>query len=360
MDRKKILFFIQNFGRPAGSERVTALLSSAFASMGHDVAVLSICGNNKSFYPLYKSVELYTLIDEDSVDNRKSFFKVLKKLKKFYTSHPYDIVIDVMPSLSIYTLLLKRRFHYKNITWEHFNFKQNTGMCWYGRRAAIRYSDHIVTLTDTDRKFYIAGGCKENKIDYIYNPSPFQEGEMHSFYNKNVVSIGRLSHQKGYERLLKVWKKIEKKTDWLLHIYGNGEEKENLLRMIESLSLKNVYIHESVKNIEEVYKNSNVYISTSYYEGLPMTMIEAQSFGLPIVSFDYETGPKDIITDTVDGILIKSDSENVMIDSTSDCLLALINNPDEVRRLSENAFKSRERFRMDLIMDRWSHIIEGL
>ena len=360
MDRKRILFFIQNFGRPAGSERVTALISSAFASMGHEVAVLSICGNNCSFYPIHESIKLYTLIDENNVDNRKNFFRVLKRLRKFYSSHPVDIVIDVMPSLSIYTLLLRRRFHYKNITWEHFNFKQNTGMCWYGRRAAIRYSNHIVTLTDTDKKFYTAGGCRENKIDSIYNPSPFPKGEMHSFDNKNVVSIGRLSPEKGYGRLLDIWKRIENKTDWILHIYGGGEEKKNLIKMIESLSLERVYIHDPVKNIEKVYKNSNIYISTSYYEGLPMTMIEAQCFGLPIVSFDYDTGPIDIISDGVDGILIKRDSEDAMIDNTADCLLSLINNKDEIIRLSENALKSRERFKTDLIMDRWNRIIEEL
>ena len=130
--------------------------------------------------------------------------------------------------------------------------------------------------------------------------------------------------------------------------------------MIESLSLERVYIHDPVKNIEEVYKNSNIYISTSYYEGLPMTMIEAQCFGLPIVSFDYDTGPIDIISDGVDGILIKRDSEDAMIDNTADCLLSLINNKDEIIRLSENALKSRERFKTDLIMDRWNRIIEEL
>ena len=116
---KSIVFFIQNMSRPAGSERVTSLIANELVKRGYQISILSICGDNTSFYPLDKSIQLDTIIDKEDVNNRKEFFSVLCGLQRYYKIHNTDLVIDIFASLSIYTILLKIFYGYKNkITWE--------------------------------------------------------------------------------------------------------------------------------------------------------------------------------------------------------------------------------------------------
>lgn len=357
---KKIVFFIQNFGRPAGSERVTSIVANHLIDAGYNVSILSICGDNTAYYPVNESIRLYTLIDKPDVDNRKMFFQVLGNLKKFYQENDIDICIDVMSSLSIYTILIKKRFGLKNVTWEHFNFKINTGMCWYGRRFAMRFSDQIVTLTNTDKRYYCNNKRIKSAVEYIYNPTPYPSAMMHNFDNKQIISVGRLNNQKGFDRLIEVWTLVEPETDWELKIYGEGEDYEQLLSKIKNAGLKQIHLNCAVKNIDEQYMNSSLYISTARYEGLPMTMIEAQSFGLPIVSFEYDTGPSEIITDGVDGYILNSDDEQDLFRKTAGKLLELINNEATRKEMSIKAKENSKRFENSVIIKKWLEILEKL
>lgn len=350
-----IVFFIQNFSRSAGSERVTSIIANFLASENHNISILSICGNNTSFYNLDERIELFTLIKTDSVNNKKEFFKVKKRLKKFYAHRHVDLVIDVFASLSIYTLLLKKRFKYRNITWEHFNYKAKIGLNSIGRKMACKKSDCIITLTNKDKVYYMKDNKKIKKIINIYNPSPYKlQNSLVNKKKKQILTVGRLTYQKGYDKLLDLWKRIYiRNVEWNLVIVGDGEEEENLKNKIAVEEIYNVEIVASTREIDRFYKESQLYVSTSRYEGLPMTMIEAQTFGLPIISYDYDTGPSDII-DESNGILI----ENNNIEEFVVQLHALMNDPKRILELSKNSFISSRRFECEKIFKQWKILIE--
>lgn len=99
----------------------------------------------------------------------------------------------------------------------------------WGRMLAVKYSNQIVTLTEADKKCYIKR-CKKikAKIEYIYNPSTYQDAEMHLMDSRTVISIGRLTYQKGFDRMLNIWEKVEQEKDWDLVIIGDGEKKQKL------------------------------------------------------------------------------------------------------------------------------------
>ncbi len=357
---ESIVFFIQNMSRPAGSERVTSILANELVARGYKVSIVSICGDNTSFYPLDKSIELHTIINKEEINNRKYFFKVLSGLKKYYDFHEVDLVIDIFAALSIYTILLKKKYGFKNLTWEHFNYKVNTGMNKIGRKLAVRFSDQIVTLTETDKKFYEAENKIRGKIDYIYNPSPYQDVFIDKERKPYIMSVGRLTYQKGFDRLIKVWSVVEPQCDWELTIFGEGEDRESLQNQINEAGLKRIKLMGAVKNIDEYYKQASLYVSTARFEGLPMTMIEAQSFGLPIVSFDYDTGPREIVTDGVDGIVVKRNEENSMITECAEKILELTEDRVKVDQYSDEAVKSALRFRTDTIMNKWETLLAKL
>lgn len=358
---RNIVFFIQNISRPAGSERVTSLIANNLDQKGYNIQIVSICGDNTCFYPLNSKIKINTLIDRTQVDNKKMFFYVIKKLHQFYKRNEIDLCIDVFPALSIYTLLLKKRHKFKNITWEHFNYKINLGMNRIGRRLAMRYSDQIITLTSTDKKYYLSNSNRiKGNIDYIYNPSPYQNVEIKEKRKSYALSVGRLTYQKGFDRLIKVWEKVESKINLDILILGEGEEFEKLYDIIRTKQLKRIHLLGAVKNIERYYEDASFYVSTARFEGLPMTMIEAQSFGLPIISFDYDTGPEDIITNNSDGYLIKENTEEKKIQVMASKIISLSSDAEKLQQMRKAAQKSSERFTTDAIVKKWESVIGNL
>ncbi len=357
--KKNIVFFIQNFSRSAGSERVTSIIANLLSEQGYNVTILSICGNNTSFYDIEKNIRLVTLFNKDEISNKKYFFKIYRALKKFYSENKVDLVIDIFAALSVYTLLLKKKFRFKNITWEHFNFKVNTGFNKFGRRYAAKKSDYIVTLTEKDKQFYLSNLPKmKAKIAHIYNPSPYEDVKINNSLRENIaISVGRLTFQKGFDVLLNIWSRIENiKPEWKLQIIGSGEESSALKQIVESYKLKNVEFVMSTNKIDEYYQRSKIYLSAARFEGLPMTMIEAQSFGLPIISFDYDTGPSDIIKSGYNGYLV----ENGNIDKFCSQLVELMNDDMLISQLSENSVNCNARFKSSNILVRWLEILKEI
>ncbi len=356
---RNIVFFIQNFSRPAGSERVCSLVANALAERGFSVTVLSVCGNNTCFYPLRNEVRLVTLLDRAEVSHKKNFFRIRSALKRFYKHNPTDLVIDIFASLSLYTLSLKRRFRYRSVTWEHFNFKADVGFNRFGRKLAARYADFIVTLTEKDKGYYCAAFPRRRaQIECLYNPSPYaRERVAFSEREPIVLSVGRLTAQKGFGRMLEIWKETEPLADgWRLVIVGSGEEESRLREMIATYGLQRAELLPATKEIASWYRRAKLYLSTSWFEGLPMTMIEAQSFGLPILSYDYDTGPSDIIADGENGILVTDgDAERMKA-----ALLSVMRDDGKAEKMSEAAFYASERFEAKKIYARWNELVEKL
>lgn len=356
---KNIVFFIQDFSRPAGSERVTSLVANYLAQNGYNVTILSICGNNTSFYLIDEKIKLKTLLNKRAINNKIEFLKIIGKLKEYYTHNSTDIVIDVFAALSIYTLLLKRRFGYKSITWEHFNFKAKVGFNKIGRKLASRSAEYIITLTEQDKEFYVrAFPQMRAKITSIYNPSPFVPQQLFEDDKENLlISVGRLTYQKGFDELIEIWRLLSPSVpNWKLIIIGNGEEREKLVHLIETKQIKNIEIHPAVQNIGVWYRRAKIYLSTSRFEGLPMTMIEAQTFGLPIVSYDYLTGPKDIIQSEYNGLLIPVGERNKFVQKLNE----LMRDDQKIKILSQNSLVSSERFSYDKICEKWLSLIGSL
>ena len=93
---------------------------------------------------------------------------------------------------------------------------------------------------------------------------------------------------------------------------------------------------------------------TSRFEGLPMTLIEAQSFGLPIISYDIKTGPKDIINNSEDGYLIENDNANLFVSK----FLELSKNKEKIQEFSQKAYENSKRFKLDNIINKWKEVLK--
>ena len=174
---------------------------------------------------------------------------------------------------------------------------------------------------------------------------------------KRVVSAGRYAYEKGYDMLLKSWALVNKDyPDWELHIYGDGD-RAPYLKQSEHLGITDsVFLHPSTSDIAKEFSKSSIYVMTSRYEGFGLVLIEAMSCGLPCISFDCPYGPRNIIKDKHDGILVKSDDINKLKES----LVYLMSDATIREAYGLNALDDVKRYHKDAIMKQWLDLFHYL
>lgn len=220
---------------------------------------------------------------------------------------------------------------------------------WLAKRAAV-----VVTLTEGDAKdwtYYTQRVCVIPNIVH-QNTS----GEYSDLSSKSVIFAGRISAQKDVFALLRIWELVHgRHPDWVLDIYGEGEDEEQVRREVEAMNA-NVILHAPTGAIMERFRESSMLVLTSEFEPFGLVMPEAMSCGLPVVAFDCPFGPGDIITDGVDGFLVRNRS----ITDFADRICLLIENRDLRSRMGKAAAQAARRYSADEIIPRWKDLFERI
>nr|WP_249213034.1 MULTISPECIES: glycosyltransferase [unclassified Tatumella] len=238
------------------------------------------------------------------------------------------------------------------ISCEHVSLASFNNIVKFLKFISLRFYREVVVLTDKDSVILSRWGVK-NRV--IKNPIVFRGYERTLTY-KRALAIGRLSPQKGFDRLLYIWSEFVKNNkNWVLQIAGDGPELNNLKMIISKLNLEgSVALLGKVKEINELYKNSDIYLMTSRYEGLPLVLLEAKSWSLPVISYDCPTGPAEIINDGVDGYLIEDENSSEFIEK----MTHLISTPGLLVQMSNNCKTSSLEFSSEKISQQWLKTLE--
>lgn len=187
---------------------------------------------------------------------------------------------------------------------------------------------------------------------YPPNPSKLQ--------NKNFISVGRLSKEKGYADLIRIFAEIVKKdNEAKLRIVGDGDERESLEEEVKQLRLsKNVELcgAKGKEELNKLYFDSSIYLMSSYTESFGLVLIEAQSYGIPIVVFDSAQGAKEIVTDGENGFLISERNEEAFAQKSIELLESM-----ELReKLGANGRKNSEKYKKDVVMQEWKEFLKKI
>ena len=208
-------------------------------------------------------------------------------------------------------------------------------------RRVEHYADVIVTLT----KGVIPNFTTMNIIEHC------------NIHEKRVIAVGRLSWQKGFDRLIKAWIIVNKKhPDWQLSIFGSGPMEIELRNQIHQERLQNANVYPFTNIISKEYLNSSIYALSSNYEGLPLVLIEAMLHGLPCVAFDCPFGTSDVIIDNQCGFIVN----NGDIESFAIRLCQLIESEDLRKRFSANAIERSKSYDIAKIMAMWDALFNEL
>lgn len=211
-------------------------------------------------------------------------------------------------------------------------------------KRQVNKASALVALTAGDAKDWF----EYNKQVYVIpNVVHVNESSNYSNYTeKKIIYVGRFTKQKDFDCLLRIWSIVYSlHSDWTLDIYTDGE-----------IHAPGVTVYKPIANIMEKYSNSSMLLLTSLFEPFGLVLPEAMSCGLPVVSFDCPYGPADIITDGVDGFLVK----NRDINEFANRVCQLIEDKELRVRMGQAAVKSAQRYRADVIMPKWKELFERL
>lgn len=367
----KIVYCIAGTYNSGGMERVLANKANYLAARGYEIVILTTDQRGKQpFFDLDERIVCHDLDINYEENNGKSFlnklihypFKQWKHRKKL-TAYLKRIKADIAVSMfcNDVSILWKMNDGSKKLLEIHFSRYKRLQ---YGRKGVwklvdlwrsrmdertVKNYERFVVLTNEDKSYW---GNLPN-ISVIPNALTYSVPSscLSPLTAKRVIAIGRYGYQKGFDSLIDAWRIIHSfYPDWTLDIIGNGEWLNRLQQQINEYTLEHsVFLKPPTRHIEDEYRRASLLVLSSRYEGLPMVLLEAQSFGLPIVSFACKCGPKDVITDGEDGFLVSEGN----IPMLADRVLRLIENDDLRKRMGTNARHHSKAFSEERIMERW-------
>tara|TARA_B110000211_G_C14031407_1_gene532311 strand:+ start:409 stop:1551 length:1143 start_codon:yes stop_codon:yes gene_type:complete len=216
--------------------------------------------------------------------------------------------------------------------------------------------DYLVLLTNRDKK---NGDYKTNSVVIPNMMSSGFPERRSSLKRHHVISVGSMhDKRKAFDVQIKVWKKIiENHPNWILNIYGDGIERENLQNLINELNLcNNVILHGNSNTIQKHFLESSIFLFTSIAEGLPMVLIEALSYGIPCVAYDCPTGPSDIITNNEDGFVVEQNDSKILVEKLS----LLIKNEKLRETMGKKAKQNAKRYNTIVVGKQWSKFFDKI
>ena len=363
-----------------GVERVVSVKASYFAEVYHyDVTIIVTEGKGRDcFFPLSDKVKVVNLnlgFEELwKVPFIKKVFLYLKKQYKYRRLLKSELM-HLRPDITISVLrreinfinsipdgshkigeLHVNRSNYRNFTSRDSDFvKRLFARFWMNDLTNhLRKLDWMVVLTEDAKKDW----PELSNVTLIPDPIPFKVDQVSTLSSKRVVSIGRYAYEKGNDLLLKAWSIVEKTCqDWSLDIYGMGNRApyEELMKKYK-IDEARCHLHGSLSDVKEAYLNSSVFTLPSRFEGFGLVIIEAMACGVPVVAFDCENGPRNIISNNQDGILVKPFD----IDAYAESLLRLMRDDNLRAQMGNRACESSKRYTIDTIALQWKDLFDEL
>lgn len=342
-----------------GTERVGSMIASSLAERGYDVTMLSFWNHGAPFFPLNEKIHIDYLLQPSEGKLHRTYIYTILKLKHYIKEHQFDILIDIDSELALWTSYAVQGTNCKLVSWEHFNYKHTLQdkRRMHALHLVSQRSAKLVVLTKQDYDLHKEAGFPENKLICIPNPTPFEKVSPSKKSEKMVLAVGRLTEQKGFDLLVQSWSIAAKSVpEWSLAIVGSGENELALKQMAKAKQVHNIEFFPATSHVEEWYDRARVYALSSRYEGFPMVLLEAMSKGLPIVAFDCVTGPRELITDEVNGRLVPDGD----VDKFAQCLVETLTDEDRQDRYTKANLKRIKGYSTASITDKWERMIHEL
>ncbi|MFV8326801.1 glycosyltransferase family 4 protein [Flavobacterium sp. ZS1P14] len=362
----KLLYIVPNINNEGGVARVLSIKANYLVEkLGYEVHILT---QNEGFSPLFYHFNVNVVFHDVLLKgNFFQFFNAfVKGLKRNVQAIQPDVIIVCDNGLKAYCIpfILKNKIplvlemHSSRFIEERAIRKNSRTKLAFNciavlkRNGIKKYDRFIVETTESVSEWNI-----KNTI-VIPNPLWFTTEQFNDLESKKVIAVGRHTYEKGFDSMLKIWKRVvAKHPDWLLEVYGKSNKISDLNALAENLDVsKNVVFYEPVHRINEKYLEASFYLMTSRFEGFGMVLIEAMASGLPCIAYDCPCGPRAIISHNEDGFLIENGEESDYVKAIE----TLIENAALRREMGKKAKLSSEKYEINAIMQTWNQLFVGV
>lgn len=372
----KIIYCIAGTCHSGGMERVLANKANYLTEHGYEVVIVTTDQQGlPPFFPLAEQIRCIDLGINYEENNGKSFANKLlhyplkqyrhqKRLAAILKREKPDITVSMFCNDAGFITRINDgskkvlEIHFSKFKRLQYNRKGLWRLAdlWRSKQdeKTVRRFDKFVVLTEEDKGYW---GNLPN-ITVIPNANTFATSQAAALENKKVIAIGRYTYQKGFERLIEAWNILSPGfPGWKLDIIGNGEERDKLQDLIHAYHLDGqVTLVSPTKSIDKVYLDASVLVMSSRYEGLPMVLLEAQAFGLPIVSFACKCGPKDIVANGETGFLVEEND----IEGLARQLVKVMKDKNLRKQMGRKAKEASLRYAEDAVMAKWTALFDSL
>lgn len=347
-----------------GAERTLSELANVLALKGHQVSLITFSSSVAiPFYFLDTKINLIHL--DQCYSERYSFLRRFKNivkrilcLRKTIQKIKPNIVISFIDVTNITTLIATRGLTIPILVSERTHPSHHQLPKFYQVLRRIFYSKAaaIVVQTTSAAEYFNRNGFENIKVipNAVSKSAQKKVKVISSSLVKNIVSVGRLSPFKGFDILIKAFHTFLFTYPYLtLTIYGEGNERLNLEKLIHFLGLQNkVFLPGVIQNIQEAFLNADLFIFPSRYEGFPNALCEAMAVGLPVIASDC-SGNVDIVRDGIDGRFFPVGDVQALTKIT----LELLDDAEQRQQLAEKAKEICDRFESNHIFKLWDEVI---
>ncbi|HXD32571.1 MAG TPA: glycosyltransferase family 4 protein [Pyrinomonadaceae bacterium] len=348
-----------------GAERCVTLLTQGLLSRGHDVSVVTLYGREQDFFTLPAAANRLALsIDGDSptvIHGLTNNLRRLRILRQAIKSTTPDIVVSHIHRTNVMTIMALGRMRTPVVAVEHNDPVMNpAGVIWDTlRRRTYPRARKLVSVSEgVDQHF---SWLPESQRAVIHNPIALPPKHAAADTEARplwIASMGRLTQQKGFDLLLNAFAQVAaNRPEWNLRIIGDGPLRLELEELAATLKLsERVSLVGLVQDPTALLQDSELFVMASRFEGFPYAALEALASGLPVIYTDCPSGPREIIRNEVDGLLVPT-GEIAAISAAMDRLMS---NPSLRRSMAARAPEVLERFGVDRIISRWEELFEDI
>lgn len=373
---KKVTFLLLHLNYGGLEKQVTTLANELSKSYDVELVVLYDLLNGKSFYELNDNINVKFVLSYGPI-RIKELKEMLKKFKiiKFFKSLAKDIKLiftkycgvkkivnnlktdAVISSRIEFSKQIKRR-DILTISQEH-SYIETPGYIKKVKKS-FKNIKYLVVMTDKARENYkkwLNGNNTYTEVIKISN-AVNSTNKKATLDSNQIISVGRLEDVKDFETLIRVFSMcLEKNNNLRLEIVGDGSKKEELINLCKNLNILN-YVHFTGKldsqQVETEMLKSSLFVLTSKSESFSLVLVEASALGIPCISFDIDVGPREIITDSENGFIIKDRNEELMKDK----ILEIMDNSDIRNKIGNNAKINAERYYIENVVNEWKKILK--
>lgn len=379
-----LLYCIPHLYNSGGMERVlTQKVNWLAAHTDYTITIvtteLTPTGMSDIYFPLDKRVKVVALNVDFNADYHKCLFpkwlghtRRMRLYQQKLTDYILREKIDLCISLCGKEIAFLNQLPCRTIAESHFAKEQrsqllranHSGWFWalLGRVRtwqlvqSVKRLERLVVLTEADKADWQQSGC--TSVMSIPNPCILdgQKVSIKSGKSNTILAVGRLHEQKGFDLLLQAWQPIEKTySDWSLRIVGEGPKRAELEAQIESQGLKRVVLAGTTNDVLSEYAAASLYILSSRYEGLPLSLIEAMWSGLPCIAFDCPQGPAELLAEDRGWLVPNGDITAL----TAQIAYALSHPEEALKRAQKAQSFAQTTYSEAAIMPQWVQLIES-